>query len=471
MRHKQGQDRNQQALLPESLEEFVGSDDPVRVIDAYIETLDLGALGFAKAVTKQTGRKPYHPGDLLKLYVYGYLNRVSTSRRLERECHRNVEVMWLMRRLVPDFKTIADFRKDNGEAVREACRSFIEFCREAQLLSGREVAIDGSKFKAAASIDQVLTRKHVERDRAEIDRKIEEYLERLDRADEDNAEPGLSREQVQQALEKLKCRSQRLDRFEHGMKSSGRDEHCATEPQARLMRSGRDGMVLGYNTQCAVEAQTGLIVHHEVTDEPGDTRQLLPMAEKTKVALATEYLQVLADAGYANGEHLDRCERQGITATVPRRLIPGSRKGLYQKSDFRYDAEQDRYFCPAGEALKPSGKYWSRNLHLYKRTGCNGCPLQPRCTPSNTRLVTRHFYEGAYDRSQARLAANPLLMHRRMAIGERPFAVMKQIMGFRRFSCRGMSGAKSEMGLAVLGYNLKQMISKLGVPRMLELMA
>lgn len=470
MRHVEGEDRHQMALLPESLEDFVAADHPVRVIDAYIDTLDVSALGFDKAVTKDTGRKPYHPGDLLKLYVYGYLNRVSTSRRLERECQRNVELMWLLRRLRPDFKTIADFRKDNGAAIRAACRAFIEFCREAQLLSGAQVAIDGSKFKAAASIDQALTRSMVKRDRAEIERKVQAYLERLDHADAEDSQAEFDREQVQQALERLRRREQRLEVFERGMAASGLNEHCASEPEARLMRSGREGTVLGYNVQSAVEAQSGLIVHHEVTGAQSDTDQLLAMAEQTKETLGVDRLEVLADGGYANGEHLDACERQGITATVPRRIIPGS-SAEFQKSAFKYDAEHDRYRCPAGEILSRRGVDRRRKLYLYKRSGCSQCPLQTRCTTADTRMITRHFYEAAYARSEARLRADPSLMNRRMSVAERPFAVLKHLMAFRRFSCRGTKAARAEMAIAVLAYNLKQMISNAGVPRLLALMS
>ena len=470
MRHLIGQDRQQAALLPESLEDFVARDHPVRVIDAFIDTLDLDVLGFDKAVPKDLGRKPYHPGDLLKLYVYGYLNRVSTSRRLERESQRNVEVMWLLRRLRPDFKTIADFRKDNGAAIRGSCRAFIEFCREARLLSAQLVAIDGSKFKAAASLDQSLTRNQLERDRAQIESDVQAYLQRLDQADSDGPGVELERERVQSALQQLQRRAQRLDQLEQAMDASGRDEHCVGEPEARLMRSGREGTVLGYNVQSAVEADTGLIVHHAVTDEPGDTRLLQPMAEQAQAALGLDHLAVLADAGYANGEHLDACERQGITATVPRRLIPGSRAGLFQKSDFEYDTERDIYRCPASQVLSRCGRDLRRKLYLYKRSGCSQCPLQSRCTPADTRTVTRHFYEAAYARSEARLQADPALMRRRMGIAERPFAVLKSVLSFRRFNCRGIKAANTEMAIAVLGYNLRQMTQRLGAPRLLALL-
>lgn len=472
MRHIEGADRMQESLLPESLDDYVDADDPVRVIDAYVDTLELAALGFSKAQPKLTGRKPYNPADLLKLYVYGYLNRVSSSRRLERECARNVELMWLLRRLRPDFKTIADFRRENAAALQAACAAFVEFCRRGGLLGGKRVGIDGSKFKAAASVDRVMRRAQVSRDRAEIEQRIAAYLEQLDRADEQGADgAALERARVQQALERLKRRGERLDRFEQAMNEGERDEHCETEPQARLMRSGREGTVLGYNVQSAVDDASGVIVHHEVTQEPGDTRSLLPTAQGAQRALEARTLEVLADAGYANGEHLQRCEDSGITATVPRREIPGVPPDRVQKAQFRYDAERDCFVCPAGQLLARKTKSERRKLHIYSRSGCESCPLSPQCAPGGSRSVTRHFYEQAYERSQARLQADPTLMGQRMAIAERPFATLKQAMGLRRFGCRGLQAAKAEMAIAVLGYNLKTMIGRLGVQRMLAALA
>tara|TARA_R110002110_G_scaffold415773_2_gene655508 strand:- start:2298 stop:3713 length:1416 start_codon:yes stop_codon:yes gene_type:complete len=471
MRHIIGEDRDQTTLLPDSLEDFVAQDHPVRVIDAFIDTLPLAELGFTKAETKITGRKPYHPGDLLKLYVYGYLNQVRTSRRLERECHRNLEVLWLIRRLTPDFKTIADFRRDNGAAVRGACRAFIQFCRSAGLLNGRLIGIDGSKFKAAASKDQALTRRQLERDRKLIDEKIERYLEQLDEADSADRGEGLERDKVHDALEKLKEKARRLDEREAEMDSMERDQHCQTEPEARIMRSGRDGMVLGYNLQSAVDADSGLIVHHELTQDGGDSRQLLPLALATKAVLEAETLDVVADTGYSNAEHLDACEREGITATVPRSLIPGSPKEFYQKSDFTYEAEQDRYICPAGESLHHTGNDKHRNLKLYTRTGCSSCAQHSQCTRADKRFVSRSFYDDAIVRSNARLEANPRLMIERMTVVERPFAVLKHAMGLRRFVCRGKTQAETEISLAILGHNLKRMMSIKGVPGMLELLS
>lgn len=471
MRHLQGDNRHQASLLPESLEDFVSEDHPVRVIDAFIDTLDFKALGFSKAVTKDTGRKPYHPGDLLKLYVYGYLNQTQTSRRLEKECHRNLELLWLIKRLKPDFKTIADFRKDNRQAIKGACRAFILFCRESDLLSIHRVAIDGSKFKAASSKYKNLTRKQLKRDRRELAVEIERYLEHLDAADEQETGIDLRRDQVRETVARLKKRVAKLDQREAIMDASHSDQHCETEADAKMMRSGRDGMILGYNVQTAVEAESGLIIHHEVSNEGGDNRLLQPMAEQAKEVSGQKTLEVLADAGYANGEQLAACEEQGITATVPRRNIPGSHVDLYQKADFHYDKDADSYTCPAGKELTYRTDDKRRKLHLYSRKGCDGCPLQSECAPGDTRTVTRHFYEEAYGRSQARIKADPSLMRQRMAIVERPFAVLKQVMALRRFVCRGKQGAESEISIGVLGYNLNRMIQREGVPRMLALLS
>lgn len=470
MRHIQGENRFQTTLLPESLEDFVGVNHPVRVIDAYIDSLSMLDLGFSKATPKTTGRKPYDPADILKLYVYGYLNKVRTSRRLETECHRNLEVLWLMKRLAPDFKTIADFRKDNGQAIRNTCRSFVQFCREANLLTGELLAIDGSKFKAAASKDRALTRKQVERNRAEIDRKIERYLREMDEADQEEGAIEIDRERVSEALEKLRKKTLRLDTFEREMIAGNRNQHCETEPDARFLRSGRDGTILGYNVQTAVDADTGLIVHHEVTNDSSDSRQLQPMAEQAKAVLGTDTLNVLADAGYSNGDQLAACEQQGITATVPRPTIPGSNKSFYQKSDFVYDAELDQFECPAGEILKYSNNDQRRKSRLYKHTGCNQCHLQRGCTKANTRILTRHFNEDSFARSKERLEADPTLMTQRMAIAERPFAMLKRAMAMRRFVCRGINAARTEMAIGVLSYNLNRMINKNGTAYILALL-
>ncbi len=466
MRHIQGEPRQQSTLFPESLDEYVSADNPVRVIDAFIDSLDMVELGFTLAMTKDTGRKPYHPRDLLKLYTYGYLNQVRSTRRLEKECHRNVEVIWLMKRLAPDFKTIANFRQQNSLAIQQACRGFIQFCREANLLDSRLVAIDGSKFKAAASMSKTYNRKQLDALQNRLNRKIEGYLSLL--AKSEQAESDEEQGSVQAALDKLLKRKEKLDTLSQQMNDSGDKQCCETEPEAKRMRSGREGIVVGYNIQTAVDGEKGLIVHHEVTNEGNDHRQLEPMATAAKAELVTETLDVLADTGYPNGEQLANCEETGITAIVPAKRSMNTQGDYYQKSDFEYDAEQDQFICPAGEELIYQTYNSKNKVRLYARSGCNTCPQQPLCTKADKRWISRHFYEEALERSQARVNANPTLMNQRGAIVERPFAHLKQIMGIRRFQCWGKEGAKAEMGIAVLAYNLNRMIKELGVQQLLK---
>jgi len=467
MRHIQGESRQQSTLFPESLDEYVRADNPVRVIDAFIDLLDMAALGFTQASTKETGRKPYHPADLLKLYTYGYLNQVRSTRRLEKECHRNVEVLWLMKRLAPDFKTIANFRQQNSAAIGQACRAFIQFCREARLLDSRMIAIDGSKFKAAASMSKTYNRKQLDSLQQRLNRKIEGYLHQLAKSEQTESEEVQG--EVQEALKTLRSRQAKLNTLSRRMDNTKATQCCETEPDAKRMRSGRDGIVVGYNIQTAVEAETGLIVHHDVTDEGSDNRQLEPMATRTQAELAVDHLEVLADAGYSNGEQLASCEDQGIAVTVPTNRAVNNQGDYYQKSRFHYDAEQDHFVCPAGQILSYQTYSKKKNMRLYARSGCDSCPQQVRCTKASKRWVSRHFYEDALARSQARVDAEPSLMKRRGAIVERPFAHLKQIMGIRRFQCWGKTGATAEMGLAVLGYNLNRMINELGVPRLLQM--
>ena len=472
MRHLDGDSRTQGSLLPDRLDDYVAEDHPVRVIDAFIDHLDLVTLGFSKATPKATGRKPYNPADLLKLYVYGYLNQVRSSRRLEKECHRNLEVIWLMKRLSPDFKTIADFRKQNAKAIKGACQAFIQFCRQADLLTGRLVAIDGSKFKAAGSKDRALTRKRLRERRKRVERLLDMYLDRLAKADCEDVNVEMEGGHVQQALERLRAEGVQLDDIESEMDERESNQYCSTEPEAKLMRSGREGIVLGYNVQTAVDTDSGLIVHHEVTDEAADNRQLQPMAERARDELGADSISVVADAGYSNGEQQSACETQGIAIAVPsNRAINNRSSEHFQKSDFHYDQDSNSFICPAGEELRYTTYNSKDKMHLYSRKGCNGCALQSRCTRADRRWVSRHFHEEAFARSEARLAANPGLMSTRMAAVERPFAVLKQIMGFRRFLCRGMEGAKAEMGLGVLSYNLSRMVNEVGVRRLLAVMS
>ncbi|MDM3872686.1 IS1182 family transposase [Porticoccus sp. W117] len=476
MRHIQGESRTQTSLLPASVEDYVGQEHPVRVIEAFVATLDIQQLGFTKAIPKITGRKPYDPADLLKLYLYGYQNRITSSRKLERECHRNLEVMWLLRRLVPDFKTIADFRRDNGSAIHQAGRDFVQFCRLIGAVSGDLVAIDGSKFQAAASKDQAFTRDQLRKEQDRVSRRISRYMEELDRADaqEDEAEaegiPAYDPKAIEEALEQLRKRSKRLDQASEVMAQEDKRQHCLTEPDARLMRSGRGGVILGYNLQSAVDVESGVIVHHALTTEAADNRQLLPMATAAQGLLERKELQVVADAGYSNGEQLAKCDDKGIAAVVPaNRAVNNQGDGqFYPKSVFQYDAEADQFICPAGKNLPYKTRNTKCKKHLYSRDGCSQCPLQSKCTQVDRRWVSRHFHEDAFERAENRLAAQPDLMTVRMAAVERPFAILKRHMGLKRMQCRGLHSAKSEISLGVLSYNLARMTNRYGVNALLR---
>jgi transposase len=467
MRHIQGESRQQGTLFPESIDDYVSHDNPVRVIDAFIDSLDMEALGFSQASTKDTGRKPYHPADLLKLYTYGYLNQVRSTRRLEKECHRNIEVLWLMKRLSPDFKTIANFRQQNSVAIRQACRTFIEFCRKASLLDGRLIAIDGSKFKAAASMSKTYNHKQLAALQARLHRKVDGYLSRLAQSEKEDSNEDVG--SVEKALNQLKKRQHTLNELAQTLDDQGLSQCCETEPEAKRMRSGREGTVVGYNIQTAVDAESGLIVHHDVTDEGNDHRQLQPMAKAAKEALGRSSLAVLADTGYSNGEQLAQCEAQGMTPIVPAKRAVNNQGDHYQKSDFVYIPEQDHFICPAGQILSYQTFNTKDKMHLYARSGCNRCSQQGCCTKADKRWISRHFYESALNRSQARVDAEPRLMKQRSAVVERPFAQLKHIMGLRRFQCWGKDGAKAEMGLGVLAYNLNRMINALGVSQMMKL--
>ena len=351
-----GAERAQASLLPESLEDWVDESNPVRVIDAFVDALDLADLGFDGVEPEATGRPAYHPSTHLKLYIYGYLYRVQSSRRLEREAGRNVEVMWLLRRLTPDHKTIADFRKDNGKALRKVCARFVELCREMGLLAKASVAIDGSKFKAVNNRDKNFTQAKVERRRKQLEESVARYLAQLDTADlQDPSETiTLTKTRLKEKLAKLDEEMKRLAAIEKQMLASPDRQISLTDPDSRSMAtSGRGSGVVGYNVQTAVDTENHLIVAHEVTNVGSDRSQLASMAKDAKAALHTEKLDAVADRGYFNGEEILACEQAGITVTLPKPMTSGAKsEGRFGKQDFVYLPEEDVYRCPAGEKLK-----------------------------------------------------------------------------------------------------------------------
>lgn len=468
MAHVTGASRYQATLFPEVLDEVVGPDDPVRVIDAFVETLDLAALGFSKVAAEEMGRPPYAPGDLLKLYIYGYLHRICASRRLEAETHRNVQVMWLLNRLTPAFKTIADFRKDHVEAIVGVCRAFIRFCREQSLFGAELLAIDGTKIAAVASRKQVMTPKRIKKMNAAIDRKIAEYLASMDEADRE--EPGSAGKpaDIAAAIEALKAQKARLQGQAEDLAARGLKQMVMTEREAKLMRTPH-GHAVAYNAQTAVDVEHKLIVAFDLTNEGNDYRQLHPMAVQGKAAVGADEVTVVADTGYSNGEHGALCERDGITAIVPRAETVNPNGAQYFSRDrFSYDRESDSWRCPAGATLSLFKTSHTQKKKEYTSRSCGSCALKPQCTEAARRVIVRDFYEDAREAMHRRATDEPVWMKHRRETVEHPFGTMKWLMAHPRFLIKGLKKAKAELALGVLCYNLKRVISILGVPALLE---
>jgi transposase len=468
-RFVEGMDRGQNTLFPECLQDWIGEDNPVRVIDVFVDELGLAELGFSGIEPEVTGRPSYHPSILLKLYIYGYLNRVQSSRRLEREAGRNVEVMWLVGRLAPDHKTIADFRKDNGRAIRQVCARFVELCRAMGLLTTASVAIDGSKFKAVNNRDKNFTRAKMERRMAQIEESVARYLQQLDTADRQEPSEVLKTktERLKEKIENLMQEMRRLAGLRTVMLATPDHQISLTDPDSRSMAtSGRGSGVVGYNVQVAVDIKHHLIVTHEVINEGSDRAQLSPMAMAAKAALGVEKLDAIADRGYFNGEEILACDNAGITVTLPKPMTSGIiARGRFGKQDFRYVADKDIYICPAGETL--TYRYTNEEDGLIQRrywtNACQSCPLKQTCTSGKERRITRWEHEHVLEAVQRRLDENPEKMRQRRETVEHPFGTIKARMGATHFLMKTLPRVASEMALHVLAYNMTRVMSIMGV--------
>jgi transposase len=468
-----GVDRGQSTLLPECLDEWIDESNPVRVIDAFVDRLDLAELGFDGVAPEATGRPSYHPSVLLKLYIYGYLNRVQSSRRLEREAGRNLEAIWLLGRLAPDDKTIADFRKDNGRAIRKVCARFVELCRAMGLLTKASVAIDGSKFKAVNNRDRNFTRAKVERRRAQLEESVARYLSQLDTAD--RQEPSetlvLKTTRLKEKLAKLESEMQRLAVIEKQMRASPDQQISLTDPDSRSMAtSGRGSGVVGYNVQVAVDTENHLIVTHEVTNVGSDRSQLATVAKDAKATLQTEKLEAVADRGYFNGEEILACEQADITVTLPKPMTSNAKaEGRFGKQDFRYVAEEDIYICPAGESLSYhyTNEEDGKMMRRYWTNACQSCAIKHSCTTSKERRITRWEHEHVLEAVQRRLDEHPEKMRQRRETVEHPFGTIKARMGATHFLMKTLPRVATEMALHVLAYNLTRVINIVGIKPLL----
>jgi len=463
----EGGDRRQRLLLPEYLDDYVAEENPVRVVDVFVEELDLMGLGFAEA--SATGRPGYHPATLLKLYLYGYLNQVQSSRRLEREANRNVEVMWLTGKLAPDFKTIADFRRDNGDAVRAVCRHFVLLCRQLGLIVAGTVAVDGSRFKAVNTRDKNFTPGAIRRRMEQVEASIERYLTLLDTADRQEDEVAEFRTtRLNERLDKLRQQMRDLQAMERAVEEAPDRQISLTDPDARAMASAGKGTgMVGYNVQAAVDTTNHLIVAHEVTNIGHDRTQLANMGRQAREAIGAETLTVLADRGYFSGEAVLACEAAAITPIVPKPLTSsGLKRGYFAKQDFRFDAERNLYVCPAGQELTPGKLRSDRegNIFIYRHlTACSTCELKSRCTPEKLRRIRRWEHEHVLDAMQDRLDRMPNAMRIRRGTVEHPFGTLKDWMGRSHFKTRTLRNVGTEMSLHVLAYNVKRAIAILGV--------
>ena len=468
----EGENRSQSTLFPESLEDYIAEDNAIRVVDAFVDKLDLKKLGFDRAEPSVTGRPGYQPATMLKIYVYGYLNRIQSSRRLERESHRNVELIWLTGRLMPDFKTIADFRKDNKKAIRRVCVEFVGVCRELELFSATLVAIDGSKFKAVNSRDKNFTSKSVKRRLQKTQANIDRYLAKLDAVDKEEPEVReVTAAELKQKIASMEAKMEELKGHEAEVEAHPDKQVSLTDPDSRSMMKAGGGSIVGYNVQTAVDSKHHLIAAHEVTNAPSDRSQLASMAGQAKTALDAKTLTVIADPGYYKGEEILNCYKAGIKALVAKVDTSGKRaKGEYPRSDFIYDAQNDEYVCPANErmAYKFTTKEDGKQLRVYITYQCASCPLQSKCTKAKERRIRRWEHEQILETAEAELKKNPDAMRQRKRLVEHPYGTIKHWMGSTHFLMKRLSNVQAEMSLHVLAYNLRRAINVLGVPRILE---
>lgn len=470
----EGENRYQSTLFPERIDDYVDEDSAARVIDVFVDRLDISGLGF-KAEPAETGRPGYDPRVMLKIFIYGYMNKVHSSRRLEIEAKRNVELMWLTGRLAPDFKTIADFRKDNGEAIRLVCREFVVLCRKLNLFSKAFVAIDGAKFKAVNTRDKNFTKGKLKRRLQQIDESIERYLGQIASADRQDSD--LATDKKQRLTDKISALEEEMDRLkklEVRLLAEPDQQLSLTDPDARSMAtSGRGSGMVGYNVQAAVDTEHHIIVAHDVTQDGHDRQQLHRMSAKAKEAINADHLEVVADRGYFRGEEIKACDEAGITTYLPKPQTSGNAaKGQFGKRDFIYDVKSDTNRCPANEQLtrRTTTHPGDQVIHRYWSSKCGECSLKSQCTTGKERRVSRWEHEYVVEAAEARLDREPERMRIRRCTAEHPFGTLKCWMGYTHFLTKTVPKVSTEMSLHVLAYNMKRVMRILGPQPLIEAM-
>ena len=475
MKYIQSIDRWQTILFPEVIDEYIEENNPVKFIDAFVDSLDLKKLGFKHAELKSTGCPPYDPADLLKLYIYGYLNRVRSSRWLEKECKRNLELMWLLKKLTPDFKTIADFRKDNRDAIKRVCKEFVFLCRKLDLFGGELVAIDGSKFKAVNSKKRNFSEAKLKKKLRELEEKIEGYFKELEENDKSEVQvSSLDAKELGEKIEQFKKRKEEYQELLRKLKESGETQISLTDPDSRAMVNNQRVEVC-YNVQITVDDKHKLILDHDATNEVKDNNQLSKMSNRAKEVLEVDELEVLADKGYYDSVEIKECVDNGVIPYIPKPNPTVSKKinvpePSFYKSEFRYDEKKDIYICPAGFELilKNRAKMHGRMMKLYKTGGCGGCQFQPKCTRNlRGRIIYRWEHEEILESMQKRIEENKEKVKRRQWLSEHPFGTIKRGFNQGYMLMRGIEKVGTEISLSVLAYNLRRVINIVGVKRLI----
>ena len=473
MNHRTGLARNQTLLFPESLEDYVSVENPVRFLDAFVQKLDLHALGFSKAKVAETGRPPYDPADLLKLYLYGYLHRIRSSRRLEQETHRNVELIWLLGHLHPDFKTIADFRRDNLKGLRAVCRQFTVLCQKLELFGGELMAVDGTKMRAVNARDQNFNESKLEELIARADARLAEYLAQLDQSDQsEGGQSQPSRAELEQKIAALEEKRDWHKELLAQIQTGEEKQVSVTDPDSRRMR---EGAVVGYNAQSVVDAKHKLIAAADVTNEVTDVRQLGSMAIQAKENLSIEKAEVLADTGYYNNAEVATCVERGLTPYVPKAdTSANTAQGLFGKSRFRFDAARDVYVCPGNQELtyRFSTYELGRSLRYYRASGCKQCALRTQCTRNKAnRTITREEDEHLMEQMAERMRQAPEKIRQRKGLVEHPFGTIKRALGYDHFLMKGLEKVRAEWNLITLAYNLKRVFNLVSLPKLIAAVA
>lgn len=473
--YKTGADRFQTVMFPSVVDEYVSEDNPVRFVDAYVESLDLVEMGFTHSIPKLTGRPAYAPSDLLKLYIYGYLKKTRSSRLLSQLTKLNIEVFWLLKKLQPDFRTISDFRKDNVEPIKRICREFTLLCKKLKLFGGELVGIDGSKFSSVNHSSKVVTSNEITELIRQVDSNIEEYFTNLDKQDSiEKSVEQTDAEELNSAIRKMQTHRDSLLQLQESLAASGEKQIALTDPDCKKMRTGQQGKDMCYNVQIAVDSKHKLIVAHDVTNDANDLNQLVSMAEQSKGILEVETLDITADKGYFNEEQISECEGNNIKCYIPTpEKSHNKSKGLFTDKDFVYDETNDLYVCPGKEKLIRTSEVnkHGKQTGIYKTKACKNCKLKSKCTTSREgRRIYRSQYKDIIEMMQKRLKENSSIIQQRKSIVEHPFGTLKHSMGQSYFLMRGKQKVSAEMSMSVMSYNMKRVFNIVGVTTLLAIL-